>query len=119
MFHDDYNYQQWHVLVCYLGLSWVCCAITIYGQKLLPLINDLGLFLIVGGVIITVLVCVILPTTSGRGYASSSFVWREWENNTGYSNDGWVFVMGMLNGAFALGVPGQSNFYLQELLLNS
>jgi choline transport protein len=51
------------------------------------------------------MVCAIIPLTTRKGYASSKFVWREWNNQTGYSSDGFVFCAGMLNGAFAIGTP--------------
>ena len=44
-------------------------------------------------------------STTGSGYASHSFVWSEWNNQTGYSSNGFVFFAGMLNGAFAIGTP--------------
>lgn len=78
-----------------------------FGNRFLAKVNDLGLLFIVAGVVITIVVCTVLPGTSGSGYASNRFVWADWQNRTGYSSDGFVFVMGMLNGAFALGVPGQ------------
>lgn len=44
-----------------------------------------------------------MPSRSGAGYASNDFVWKGWTNMTGYSSDGFVFLAGMLNGAFAIG----------------
>lgn len=44
-------------------------------------------------------------STTGAGYASHNFVWLEWQNDTGYSSNGFVFLAGMLNGAFAIGTP--------------
>ena len=40
----------------------------------------------------------------GPGYASNAFVWTEWNAEIGYPN-GFVFVAGMLNGAFSVGTP--------------
>ena len=44
-----------------------------------------------------------MPSQTGAGYASDIFVWADWSNETGYSSDGFVFLAGMLNGAFAIG----------------
>lgn len=106
LFHPDFTPEKWHVLMAYIACSWTCCLFVMFGNRVLPKINDLGLFFIVAGVVISVAVCTILPTTRKTGYASNHFVWSDWQNGTGYSNNGFVFVMGMLNGAFALGVPG-------------
>lgn len=38
----------------------------------------------------------------GPGHASSAFVWMEWTAEIGYPN-GFVFLAGMLNGAFSVG----------------
>ena len=54
---------------------------------------------------ITTLVCAIMPSQTGAGYASNSFVWSDFANLTGWSSDGLVFVMGILNGAYAIGTP--------------
>lgn len=88
----------------------------ILGHRFLAHINDLGLFFIVAGVFITVVVCAVMPSVNGNGYASSQSVWVDWQNESGYSSNGFVFLMGMLNGAFALGVPGKLQ-YIQRLIL--
>lgn len=44
-----------------------------------------------------------MPSTAGDGHASTAFVWRDWQNQTGYTSDGFVFLAGMLNGAYAVG----------------
>lgn len=67
------------------------------------MVNNLGLFFILGGVFITIVVCAVMPTTTGSGHATSAFVWSEWSNSTGWASDGLVFLIGMLNGAFAIG----------------
>jgi choline transport protein len=51
------------------------------------------------------MVLVIKPSSSGKGYATNEFVWKDWNNGTGYSSNGFVFLAGMLNGAFAIGTP--------------
>jgi choline transport protein len=53
----------------------------------------------------TVIICAVMPFATGKGYASNKFVWHEWDNQTGWSSNGFVFCAGMLNGAFAIGTP--------------
>lgn len=91
LYHPEYQPQRWHVLVCYLIISWVCCFTVMFGQRALPLISRLGSFFIVAGLLVNIIVCAIMP---GQ---------KEWQNMTGYSSDGFTFLAGMLNGAFAIG----------------
>lgn len=106
LFHPEFVPAQWHVFVSYLVVTWLCSMVVLIGNRFLPSINSIGLFFILAGVLITIVVCAILPSKRG-GYASSKFVWKDWTNATGYTSNGLVFCMGMLNGAFAVGTPGK------------
>jgi amino acid transporter len=79
------------------------------------MINNVGLFFILVGVLITILVCVIMPHQTGSAYASSSFIWTEWSNQTGYTSNGFVFMAGMLNGAYAVGTPDCVSHLAEEI----
>lgn len=103
LYHPDFEAQRWHVFVCYLVMSWACCFTVMFAQSALPLISRLGGFLIVAGFFVTTVVCAVMPHVTGAGYASTDSVWRDWDNETGYGSDGFVFLAGMLNGAFAVG----------------
>lgn len=105
LFHPEYVAQRWHVFVVYVILTWTCCAIVLFANRALPMINNIGLFLIVGGCFVSIVVCAVMPLTTGSGHATTAAVWRDWDNQTGYSSDGFVFLAGMLNGAFAVGTP--------------
>ncbi|EGC41688.1 choline transporter [Histoplasma capsulatum var. duboisii H88] len=48
-------------------------------------------------------------------FASNDFVWRDWENQTGYSSNGFVFVAGMLNGAYSVGNPDITSHVAEEI----
>ena len=56
-----------------------------------------------------------MPSTNGYGYASNSFVWTDFENLTGWSSNGLVFVMGILNGAYAIGTPCAATHLAEEV----
>ncbi|ERS98801.1 hypothetical protein HMPREF1624_03991 [Sporothrix schenckii ATCC 58251] len=104
LYHPDYEYQRWHVFISYLIMSWLCCMVVMFGQKILPTLSRIGSFLIIAGFFVTIIVCAVMPgRPGGNGYASSHSVWAGWENLTGYSSNGFVFLAGMLNGAFAVG----------------
>jgi choline transport protein len=103
--HPDYIPERWHIFIGQVVISWICCCTVLFANRALPAVNSVGLCFILGGVITTILVCAIMPHTNGSGYATTSFVWSEWLNQTGYANNGFVFLTGMLNGAFSVGTP--------------
>jgi choline transport protein len=105
LFHDGYEYQRWQVFIVYFIMTWVSAFIVMFANRALPTVTKLGLFFILTGVSVTILVCAIMPSRTGKGHASSHFVWKDWENQTGWTSDGFVFAAGMLNGAFAVGTP--------------
>lgn len=115
LFHPDYTSQRWHVFVTYLIVTWMCCATVLFANRALPAISNLGLFFIIAGVIITILICAIMPSTTRDGHASTAFVWRDWQNQTGYTSDGFVFLAGMLNGAYAVGTPDCVSHLAEEI----
>lgn len=75
-------------------LNWVGCAVVVFGNKWLPLLNYVGSFMVAGGVFVTIVVVAVMP----KKHADSHFVWATFFNGTGWSNNGLVFIMGMLNG---------------------
>jgi len=113
--HPEYIPQRWHVFIAYLIGSSMCCSIVLFANRALPWVNNIGLVFILGGVLVTILVCAIEPHVTGSGYASSSFVWADWSNQTGYTSNGFVFLAGMLNGAYAVGTPDCVSHLAEEI----
>jgi choline transport protein len=115
LMHPGFVIDRWHVFVAYLVANWVCCLACLFANKLLPAVQRAGGFLIVAGVSITIIVCAVLPSVNDQPYASTDFVWRQWANSTGYSMDGFVFCLGMLTGAFAVGTPDVITHMAEEI----
>lgn len=111
--HQGFETKPWHVFVTHLLIIWGCCAILLFGNKFLPHINDALMVLIIGGWLVTIIVGV-MAGQSPRSHATSSFVWTEWQNLTGYKSDGLMFVLGMLNGSFAIGKLDCSTHMAEE-----
>ena len=84
--------------------------IVIFGNRILPYLQDAGLFLVLVGGLVTIIVVAAMPTT----HASNSFVWSDFVNTTGWS-DGVAFLTGVLNGAFAIGTPDAVTHMAEEL----
>ncbi|MCJ1484835.1 hypothetical protein MMC06_005008 [Schaereria dolodes] len=110
VFHPDLVIQPWHVYVAFLLITWSCCALVIFGNRLLPFLNNIGLFLIIVGGIVTVIVVAAMP----KVHASNSFVWGTFNNQAGWSN-GVTFLTGVLNGAFTIGTPDAVTHMSEEL----
>ncbi|GAB7366370.1 hypothetical protein MBLNU230_g8168t1 [Neophaeotheca triangularis] len=113
--HPDYEIEHWHIFLTYILLTVILGSITLFANSALPRIEQAGLFFLLAGVFISIIVCAIMPGTTGNGYATSSSVWTEWVNLTGYSSDGLVFLAGMLNGAFAVGTPDITSHMAEEI----
>ena len=113
--HPNFVPQAWHIFVAYLIVTWCCCCVVLFANKALPAINNLGLLFILGGVVITIIVCAVMPSQTGSGHASNSFVWADWSADLGYTSDGFIFLMGMLNGAYAVGTPDCISHLSEEI----
>ena len=111
IFHPDFAYSRWQVYVAYLLITWLCCSVVLFFNRALPWLQQIGLVLILGGCFVTIVVCAAMPDQ----HASNSSVWRNWINSTGYGSDGFVFLMGMLNGAYAVGTPDCVTHLAEEI----
>ncbi|KAL8787457.1 MAG: hypothetical protein Q9213_002234 [Squamulea squamosa] len=113
--HDGFETKQWHVFITYIIVTWISVAIVLYINRALPSIQIIGGFTVVAGVLISVLVCAIMPHVNKQPYASNFSVWGDWQNQTGYSSSGFVFLAGMLNGAYAVGTPDVLTHLAEEV----
>ncbi|KAJ5826659.1 SNF2-related protein [Penicillium robsamsonii] len=115
LMHPGFSPSQWNVFVSFLLCTWTCCCIVLFMNRFLPYIGNLGMFFILAGVFVTIVVCAVMPHVNGSGYATDKLVWATWENGTGYTQQGFVFVAGMLNGAYSVGTPDCSSHLAEEI----
>ncbi|KAF2119309.1 choline transporter [Lophiotrema nucula] len=115
LFHGEFAWQRWNVFIAYIIITWLACAVVLFANRALPTVTTVGLFFILAGVFITIMVCAIMPSYTGKGHATSDFVWAEWSNQTGWTSNGFVFCAGMLNGAYAVGTPDCVSHLAEEL----
>lgn len=113
--HPGFVTEQWHVFVTYIICAFVVGSIVLLANSALPRIEQAGLIFLLSGVFISIVVCAVMPGVTGNGYATTSSVWTEWVNLSGYSSDGFVFLAGMLNGAFAVGTPDITSHLAEEI----
>ncbi|KAJ5161987.1 hypothetical protein N7492_007379 [Penicillium capsulatum] len=115
LMHPGFVPSPWNIFISFILCTWFCCCIVLFMNRFLPFIGNIGMFLILSGVFVTIIVCAVMPHVNGVGYGSDDAVWHEWTNGTGYSQQGFVFVMGMLNGAYSVGTPDCSSHLAEEI----
>lgn len=115
VFHADFVVEKWHILVAYLVFTWLSCGTVLFANRLLPLLGTLGIFFILAGVLVTIVICATMPHVNGVPYTPSALVWSGWNNQTGYSNEVFVFMAGMVNGAYAVGTPDCVSHLAEEI----
>ncbi|CAI7565230.1 unnamed protein product [Penicillium bialowiezense] len=113
--HPGFTPSNWNIFISFLLCTWTCCAIVLFMNRFLPYIGNLGMFFILAGVFITIVVCAVMPYVNGTGYASNETIWANFDNQTGYKSNGFVFVAGMLNGAYSVGTPDCSSHLAEEI----
>ncbi|KAJ7615945.1 choline transport protein [Roridomyces roridus] len=109
VFHPEFVVQTWHVYIVLVLLNWLCCLFVIFFNRFIPMIQKIGVFVVVAGGLVTVIVL-----AASRSHASASFVFTDWQNSTGWSG-GVAFLTGLLNGAFAIGTPDAVTHIAEEL----
>jgi choline transport protein len=110
VFHPDLVIQAWHIFVAFVCICWGCITVTIFGNRYLPALETFGLFMVIVGGIVTIIVVAAMP----QAHASNSFVWSDWTNDTGWPS-GLAFLTGVLNGAFTIGTPDAVTHMAEEL----
>ena len=113
--HPDFTTQRWHVFVGYLLVVWITGLTVLYLNRALPSVETIGGFTVAMGVLISIIVCAVMPKSNGAPYASKYSVWSDWENATGYTSSGFVFLLGMLNGAYSVGTPDVVTHLAEEV----
>ena len=110
VYHPDFVIQPWHSYVAFVCILWLVTAFVIFCNKLIPHLQHAGLFLIIVGGLVTIIVLAAMP----KQHATNSFVWKDWQNLTGLPN-GIAFLAGVLNGAFTIGTPDAVTHLAEEL----
>lgn len=98
LFHPEFLIEPWHTYVAFVSILWGVTAFVIFRNRWIPYLQHAGLFLVLVGGLITIIVVAAMPAE----HANNSFVWKDWTNATGMPG-GIGFFTGVLNGAFAIG----------------
>ncbi|RGP59875.1 choline transport [Fusarium longipes] len=106
----------WNCFAWIFAVASITCISLCFGNRIIPLLNIAGLLVILLGATTTIVICATMVNTQddNPGPASNHDVWVAWEANIGYP-DGFVFVAGMLNSAFAMGTPDAAVHLAEEI----
>ncbi|KAK2761312.1 hypothetical protein FQN54_001834 [Arachnomyces sp. PD_36] len=110
--NPEVEWHAWQVFIAFQLVNWSCCAIVCLGNRFLPMINRIAIILSMGGLFVTIVVLAVMP--QGRR-ATNKEVWATYSNETGGWSDGVCFMMGLLNAAFAVGVPDCISHLAEEV----
>ncbi|KAI1177384.1 amino acid transporter [Nemania sp. FL0916] len=109
---DTYVPEPWHVYVAYVAILWLSVLFVIFANRLVPHTQTLGMFFVIVGGVITIIVIAAMP----KKHASNHFVWGSFnENNLTGWQGGVAFLLGVLNGAFTIGTPDAITHIAEEL----
>ncbi|THX54693.1 amino acid transporter [Aureobasidium pullulans] len=110
LFNPDFVLEAWHTYLTYVLITWFCVLFCIFGNRFLPLLQNVGLFLLIVGGVVSIIVLAATPKT----HASSTFVWSDWQNTTGWGG-GVAFLTGVLNGSFTIATVDSVSHMAEEL----
>ncbi|CAF3442079.1 hypothetical protein SNK03_007719 [Fusarium graminearum] len=94
--------EAYQVFLVFLGLTFLCNAISALGNKYLPWIDTAAVFWTFAGVI-AIVVCVLAMAKEGR--RDAAYVFGHFEANSGWPK-GWSFCVGLLHAAYATSSTG-------------
>uniref|UniRef100_A0A0D2XKS7 Uncharacterized protein n=1 Tax=Fusarium oxysporum (strain Fo5176) TaxID=660025 RepID=A0A0D2XKS7_FUSOF len=73
--HPDYIVKEVHVFGVFVISTWLACFSVCYGGRAMPLLNQFGIYWLLIGLLITIVVLAAVPLrTGGSGHATSSFL---------------------------------------------
>jgi amino acid transporter len=113
--HPEFVAQDWHVFCSYIVCNCVVCLLVLFADHWLDHVQRFGVFFSLGGWLVSVVICAVGPWINGQAYADSRAVWMDWRNETGWTSDGFVFCLGMLNAALAVGAPDISCHMAEQI----
>jgi choline transport protein len=110
LFNPDFILHPWHTYLTYVLITWFCVLFCIFGNRFLPLLQNIGLVLLLVGGLVTIIILAAMP----KSHASSKSVWSDWENTTGWTG-GVAFLTGVLNGSFTIATVDSVSHMAEEL----
>ncbi|CAJ2504659.1 Uu.00g120530.m01.CDS01 [Anthostomella pinea] len=98
LMHPAYESKAWHQFLIYLAFTFLALLINTFMTRLLPLITKAAFFWSLAGFII---ISITILSCASPNYQSGEFVYGNFINEVGWP-DGLAWLLGLLQGAFAL-----------------
>lgn len=93
-----YVFKRWHGTLLYWAFLAMALVINVWGSRILPHVEYVSMVLHVAlFIVLLVVICVVSPIKN-----SADFVFTDFENETGWQNDGIAWCVGMLSSAYVL-----------------
>ncbi|KAK4612247.1 hypothetical protein CLAFUW4_13467 [Fulvia fulva] len=96
--HPGYEPKRWHQFLIYIGATLITFAINAFGNRLLPVVNQVALIWSIAGFII---ISIAVLACAAPDYATAEYVFTNFTNSTGWP-DGLAWLLGLLQGALSL-----------------
>ncbi|TQN68374.1 putative amino-acid permease [Colletotrichum shisoi] len=94
--------KPYQVFLIFLGITFLCNAVSSLGNKWLPLLDTAAIFWTFAGVL-AIVISVLVVAKNGRHDAA--YVFTHFEANSGWT-DGWSFMVGLLHAGYATSSTG-------------
>ncbi|KAK0718515.1 amino acid/polyamine transporter I [Lasiosphaeria miniovina] len=98
LFNPDYDAAPWHQFLIYIAFALFALVINTFLTRLLPYFTKAAFFWSMAGFVI---ICITILACSSPDYQSGEFVYGQFNNEVGWP-DGLAWLLGLLQGAFAL-----------------
>ncbi|KAK3325134.1 amino acid/polyamine transporter I [Apodospora peruviana] len=98
LFNPDYEGAAWHQFLIYLAFTMFALAVNTFLTRLLPYFTKAAFIWSLAGF---ALICITILACASPNYQSGKFVYGQFSNQTGWP-DGVAWLLGLLQGAFAL-----------------
>lgn len=98
VWHTDFEIQRWQQYLIYVALTWIAVAANIFGSNLIPAFNK---FLFVVAVLTLSSTMLALFIVARNNHAPASFIFTDTTNRTGWSSDGWAFMLAVGNAVYS------------------
>ena len=98
LFHPDYEAKSWHQFLIYIAFALIGLVINAFLTRILPYFTKAAFFWSITGFIIIV---ITILSCSSPSFQTGKFVYGDFINQVGWP-DGLAWMLGLLQGAFAL-----------------
>lgn len=98
VWYTDYTPERWQQYLIYVALIWLAVAINILGSGFIPLFNKM---LFVLAVVTLTSTMITLLVVARHHHASASWIFTDTTNSTGWSSNGWAFMLAIGNSVYS------------------